>query len=320
MWTHQYDQQVNQISCVKFPGRSIFRTNNEEAHLFGLEPNFGCCTANHNQGWPKLALSIYLKNSNGITAALILPSLLKTKINGVGVEVECDTQYPFRNSAVYKIKTEKECEVELKIRIPSWAKELTVNGEKQENNGYVIINKKWSGFENVAVSFEAEPKVVSRSFGMNVVEYGSLIFSLPIKAEYKMYEYEKDGVERKYPYCDYELYGQSEWRYGLSDTTFSVKEYEGDGIPFSSVSPKISLTAKLKPVLWDFAEGYETVSEKTPVSNKAIGEECEKELIPYGCAKLRITEMVIMIVVCRNAEKRFDKPLFKWLRQNYFKK
>ena len=52
MWTHQYDQMVNQIACIRFPGRSMFRTNNEEAHLFGLEPNFGCCTANFNQGWP----------------------------------------------------------------------------------------------------------------------------------------------------------------------------------------------------------------------------------------------------------------------------
>lgn len=42
MWTHQYDQQVNQIACVRFPGQSFFRTNNSEAHMFGLEPHFGC--------------------------------------------------------------------------------------------------------------------------------------------------------------------------------------------------------------------------------------------------------------------------------------
>ena len=27
--------------------------------------------------------------------------------------------------------------------------------------------------------------------------------------------------------------------------------------------------------------------------------------------------IIIMIVVCRNAKKRFDKPLFKWLWQNW---
>lgn len=35
MWTHQYVQMSNQISCERFPGKSLFRTNNHEAHLFG---------------------------------------------------------------------------------------------------------------------------------------------------------------------------------------------------------------------------------------------------------------------------------------------
>lgn len=34
-----------------------------------------------------------------------------------------------------------------------------------------------------------------------------------------MYEYEQDGIERKYPYCDYELLPKSDWNYGFSDTT-----------------------------------------------------------------------------------------------------
>ena len=65
MWTHQYDQMVNQTAA--FPmSKQPFRTNNNEAHLFGLEPHFGCCTANFGQGFPKFALSTFLKAENGI--------------------------------------------------------------------------------------------------------------------------------------------------------------------------------------------------------------------------------------------------------------
>lgn len=70
MWTHQYDQMSNQIACETFPGKPIFRTNREDAHLFGLEPHFGCCTANFNQGWPKLALSAFMHRKNTVVSAV----------------------------------------------------------------------------------------------------------------------------------------------------------------------------------------------------------------------------------------------------------
>ena len=52
MWAHQYDQQPNQVLC-SLRARH-WTTNGPEANLFGLEPNFGCCTSNFHQGWPKL--------------------------------------------------------------------------------------------------------------------------------------------------------------------------------------------------------------------------------------------------------------------------
>ena len=52
MWTHQYDQQINQIGCAPDIAACVFGTNGQEANLFGLEPNYGCCTANMPQGWP----------------------------------------------------------------------------------------------------------------------------------------------------------------------------------------------------------------------------------------------------------------------------
>lgn len=291
MWTHQYDQQVNQIACVRFPGKSLFRTNNSEAHLFGLEPHFGCCTANMGQGWPKLAMSIFRKNSRGFQTAMMLPAALHTTWQGANVTISLETEYPFRHSGKYNITTDKPVEFELKIRIPQWVQRVRINGSYIEHSGYYAINQCWNGMETIQIDFETEPHFSVRPYNLHTVEYGPLVFSLPLATEYKKYEYEKNGVERKYPYCDYELTSQSEWRYGFADHSLTVYEQKGNEIPFSSLEPRVSIKAKFSRIDWDFADGYNTVAEKTPNSAAALSEPREMLLIPYGCAKLRMTEM-----------------------------
>ena len=69
MWAHQYDQQLNQVECSVQDGRT-WNTNGPESNLFGLEPNYGCCTANLSQGWPKFAAHLWMRAPDGGLAAL----------------------------------------------------------------------------------------------------------------------------------------------------------------------------------------------------------------------------------------------------------
>lgn len=74
MWSHQYDQQTNQVCCTRLPeDHVVFATNPGDSHLFGLEPNFGCCTANFNQSWPKLALSTFMGWKEGLASVILAP-------------------------------------------------------------------------------------------------------------------------------------------------------------------------------------------------------------------------------------------------------
>lgn len=308
MWTHQYDQMVNQISCVRFPGKSFFRTNFSDAHLFGLEPNFGCCTANHGQGWPKLVMSLFRKEEKAIEATMMLPGRLETTMDGIGVAVEADTRYPFRHSALYSVSVQEPVEFALKIRIPDWAKQVRINGESVPQEDYYVVKKRWKGTEQILIELQDVPHFAERPFDLKTVEYGPLVFALPLQAKYRMQEYEKDGVERKYPYCDYELERCSEWRYGFAAgesedaaaaasadgagcPVFEMEFSEGDAVPFSSANPPLRIKTDFVRVDWDYADGYEDVAEKAPVSAKALSERRSLEMVPYGCAKLRMTEM-----------------------------
>ena len=287
MWSHQYVQMSNQIACQRFPGKPLFRTNSEEAHLFGLEPHFGCCTANFGQGWPKLALSSFMYADNEIISAVPIPSELKTK----DVNIVLETQYPFDYRFKYIIKADKD--FTFRIRIPSWAENIIVDGKAFDGNEAVFEISKTQCRE-IHVTYSVAPTIQKREYGLYTVQCSPLVFSLPVRYEKKMYEYEKDGVERKFPYCDYEYIPVSDWNYAYCSTDFKLEKREVGDIPFSSTNPPIVIKAHVKQIDWKFEDGYETVCAKEPLSRNPIGEKKEITLYPYGCAKLRMTELPII--------------------------
>ena len=277
----------NQIACQRFPGKSIFRTNGNEAHLFGLEPNFGCCTANFNQGWPKFTLSSFMHNDDTVINVIPVPTELKCD----KAYIKLETNYPFENSFKYIIKAQKN--FTFKVRIPSFAKNLVVNGQTSTESelSYEITAGE---SKEINMSFEAIPYFEKRPYELYTVKCGSLVFSLPIKYEKKMYEYEKDGVARKNPYCDYEYIPASEWNYAYCNSELFVKHNEISTIPFSSINPPITIKANVKNIQWDFEDGYETVCAKVPASRLPQSDKTEVILYPYGCSKLRMTEMPLI--------------------------
>lgn len=288
MWTHQYDQLSNQIACQKLPGHPHFRTNNSESHLFGLEPNFGCCTANFNQGWPKLALSAFMHSGNKVISAVPVPSSLKTD----KLAVKLKTNYPFENRFEYEIEAKEDSE--LIFRVPTFAKNLRVGGEAVSLRDELSFKVAAGESAKIDITFDTAPALIDRPHDLKTVKCGSLVFSLPIKYKKKMYEYEKNNIERKFPYCDYEYIPASEWRYAYSSPFFSKEEREVSDVPFSSERPPVVIKASVRRIPWDFLPGYETICDVAPASRMPLGEEEKMELYPYGCAKLRMTEIPLI--------------------------
>lgn len=289
MWTHQYVQMSNQIACQRFPGRSLFRTNGPEAHLFGLEPNFGCCTANFNQGWPKFALSTFMYSGNTVINGIPVPGELKTEDRYIRLE----TNYPFENSFRYTISSQTD--FNFQIRIPSFARNLCVNGKPVESNGNgLVFSVKADTDKAVMVTFDTIPYMEKRPHGLRTVKCGSLVFSLPIEHQKQMCEYEKNGVERKYPYCDYEYLPVSDWNYAYCSELLSVERKGVSDIPFSGEKPPVVIKAEVQKIDWGMEDGFETVCAKIPNARVPLSEKKDVLLYPYGCAKLRMTEMPLL--------------------------
>ena len=295
MWAHQYDQMTNQIDCTPLPGKSIFGTNSGEAHVFGLEPHYGCCTSNFGQGWPKLALSAFMEASDGLVNAVPIPCEVTAEYKGTPVSVSLETVYPFRNTFVYKVNAAKKTAMKLRVRIPSFAENVTVNGESVAKRSMLVFGGFEAGETVITVSYGTTPKLVSRPYNTYTAKYGSLLFSVPVQMEVKQVEYVKNNVERKAPYCDYHYKGVSDWNYGYASRTLTVEEREiNTDVPFSSSAPSLTLKAEMCHIDWGYEDFYDTVCAKVPHSRKPTDAPATVTLYPYGCAKLRMTEMPIV--------------------------
>jgi len=309
MWTHQYDQQVNQMQCIieKDP---VYNTNGPDSNIFGLEPNFGCCTANLSQGWPKFAQSAFMKTSDGIVAVSYIPCEVNTKINNVDVKLTNVTDYPFKDNIILNIETVETVDFSLYLRIPEWVDYtiVDINGiiEKPKKGTYLKLAGQWHGITSINIRFYNSLKLEKRPNDLYAVLKGPLVFSLPIGEKWE--KVNEDQPNRKFPHCDYIVTPTSSWAYGLclaNNLTFrnnelvygnigeSVDIIEKDvgDFPFSPNGAPIEILLEGKKIAWDIVNG---ACAPTPDLTK-ISKKYERiKLIPYGCTTLRMTELPIL--------------------------
>lgn len=298
MWTHQYNQQVNQVQCSRQP-YSVFYTNGGEANLFGLEPNYGCCTANLSQPWPKLALSTFMRSEDGLAAAVYAPCSIQTAIGAAQVSVQLDTKYPFGDTLHFTVNTDREVSFSLWLRIPSWAEgaSLQLDGSEQPvtPGTFHRLERNWSGKTCFTLHLPMQPQVEARPNQLYAVVRGPLVYALPIGERWVRINEDMPGHE--FPHCDYEVYPTTSWNYGLSlDTAnpagrFTLEERPLGDCPFSPAGAPVALRVKGRKVDWSMENQW-----AAPIPGMAwvAEEEEELRLIPYGCTNLRITEMPLV--------------------------
>lgn len=294
MWTHQYDQQTNQVGCVKEP-QPIWTTNNTEANLFGMEPHFGCCTSNFGQGWPKFALSTFFREDDLILSAALAPAEVKTQIGGVPVRVELVTDYPFGDRLTYLVECENPVEFTLALRIPGFAGKAYVDGNEVKKGTVFELKREWRGQSRVEVRFDFDVELVPRPHDLCCVRRGPLLFALPVASRRVMHEYVRDGVERNFPYCDYEFFPVSKWNYAFASKEFEpvAKPFHEDR-PFDPENPGIELCGSFAEIDWPLEPGFTATAAAAPRGRKPLALAETKTMIPYGCTTLRMTEMPLV--------------------------
>ncbi len=293
MWTHQYDQQVNQVQCIEMHDRP-WTSNGARANLFGLEPNFGCCTANMHQGWPKFAASLWMQTPGGDLAAIsYAPCSVRATIAGAQVALKVTGTYPFSGDIACAVTVDDPATFGVLLRIPGWANGATVqvvgDGERPvvaEPGTFHRIERMWAGTTVVRLRLPVVPRV-ERSVEHSAAIYcGPLLMALTLEERWQR-------LSGEAPWGDFAITSDSVWNYALAmvpdhperSLTFEVKE-PGER-PFSPEGAAVSgyVYGRRLPD-W----GMEHDSAAPPPSSPATSTEPleQLELKPYGCTNLRI--------------------------------
>jgi hypothetical protein len=298
MWAHQYDQQANQVMCSL--EKRDWTTNGDESNIFGVEPNFGCCTANMHQGWPKFVASLWMAtNDGGLAAVAYGPSEVTSVVkNGVGVTINEDTEYPFKGEVRLTVNPSASAEFPLQLRIPAWAEgaKIVVNGREVEGvrpAEFHRIERLWKKGDKVVLTFPMRVRTAKAFHNSVVVERGPLVFSLKIGEKWTKVE---KGMSKPAasPAIDWSIQPTTPWNYGLiidrdqpgksvQVTVKSVGQY-----PFSLDGAPVLLSVKGRKIPdWKLVDGSAGPLPESPVSSSERIQTLT--LIPYGSAKLRIT-------------------------------
>jgi hypothetical protein len=319
MWAHQYDQQSNQVLVTA--AKRAWTTNGDYSNIYGLMPNFACCLANMHQGWPKFTESLWMAtNDNGLAAVAYSPSKVKAKVNkGKEITITEETEYPFKGDVKLKIITDAPVKFPIYLRVPGWAdsvafkfKNKTITGKAGES---VRLFEKWKDGDIITFKIPLNIRTEKRYNNSIALLRGPLYLSLRIAKEYKSVKINYDNFGYKGS-VDWEIYPESPWNYGLLYDKVNplrgieVVENPVTRYPFADAGDMIWSADSGKYFRWNkdaavvvTARGMR-IPEWTMKNNSAdlpppgpVKPEGTPEviqLVPYGCAKLRITEFPVI--------------------------
>ena len=297
MWAHQYNQEPNQVECSLH--QKPWTTDGPESNLYGLEPNFGCCTANLHQGWPKFANSLFMLAGDqdsdahdGLVAAAYAPCEVRTFIRGTSLHVVEETNYPFRGTIRLTINPSTPIGFPLQLRIPAWAEGATIkingNPEPAPAHGtFARIDRTWHADDIVEVIFPMAPRVSRWFHDSAAIERGPLLFSFGIGESWV--KLRDRGMT-----ADWQVFPTTPWNYALSlgadapAKSVAVHEEEHAGGVFTAGQAPVRLSVKARKLTdWRAEDGAANPLPQSPVSTDQPEESIT--LIPYAAAKLRIT-------------------------------
>lgn len=292
MLGHQYHQQGTQVSVDV--ARRPWSYSSDDANVFGLEPHFGCCTANLHQGWPKLAASLWARDvDGGLRSVAHFPAQVSTTAGGAPVTIDVVTEYPAQETVAITVTGGSR--FPLRLRVPTWceAPQLRVDGVgiavQATADGHVELDRDWTGTTRIELVLPMRPRIVRRERQAAAVHLGPMVMVAS-----------PGEIWTEIP----DVPGLGEWHVHPRTTwNWALAEVEGAGewpvhraplpdVPFElSGAVRISALGARVPG-WELDGASAAPPPPSPVLDH--GPTHRFDLVPYGVARLRVMEFPVI--------------------------
>jgi len=150
-----------------------------------------CCNPNATRAAPYFIANTWMKPTGyepAIAAMLYIPCEVNTEIKGTLVKINECTNYPYSGEVIIKINPTKEIAFCLWLRNPEWSKETKIyceGAEIEKVEGFWKVRKTWEAGDVVTIRFDQSVNEVHAVNDEVALQYGPLLYVLPIKSEIK---------------------------------------------------------------------------------------------------------------------------------------
>jgi hypothetical protein len=233
-----------------------------------------------------------------------------------------ETDYPFKGRIKLTINTDRPVRFPLYLRIPGWSESFKVSYRDKSLGGIDASNlkliEKWKDGDQIIIDIPLKLRFENRYNNSVSLLRGPLYFSLQIKKEFKKTKINYDNFSYKGS-VDWEILPKRDWNYGIMfdrgnpDKHVIVTENPVSSYPFADYgdmvwsadsgaylkwdqdAPVVIKTRGIRIPEWTMKNNSADIPPLGPV--KSDGDPEIITLVPYGCARLRITEFPVMDVI-----------------------
>ena len=280
------------------------------SNVFGLEPNYPCCTVNHPQAYPKfLANSFVGTEDGGLAHVFLAPGNVTVELDGYNpVSVSADTAYPFGFTIEYTVTTEDN--FPFYVRIPNWASAdstiqppgsdsaVPIKASNRNLQKVDIVGGKTNTFK---VTLDTKPRFEEPSEGTVAVYYGPLLYSLAIefeKTETAPYSYKSPfgplPENTTHPHShDHTLIPITPWNIAIDPSQITVvsRNVSSSELPnpiWDLGAPPVELRVAAVEIDWPVENDTAAPPPKNP---RATSKPFSARFVPYGSAKLHMAHL-----------------------------